>query len=87
MTTLQSHHVDMIRTQIQLEPSELDRIKQAAAQEACSVSHYIRESVLDRLSRTERSRVTEAVRELGGKYRSGVGDLSSRHDDYLDEGW
>ncbi len=77
----------MIRTQIQLEPSELDRIKQAAAQEACSVSHYIRESVLDRLSRTERSRVTEAVKELGGKYRSGVGDLSSHHDDYLDEGW
>ena len=77
----------MIRTQIQLEASELERIKEAAAGEACSVSHYIRESVLTRLSQAERRQATQAVRELGGKYRSGTGDLSSRHDDYLDEGW
>jgi hypothetical protein len=77
----------MIRTQIQLEASELERIKEAAAGEACSVSHYIRESVLERLSRRERNQKTQAVKELGGKYRSGVNDLSRRHDAYLDEGW
>jgi len=77
----------MIRTQIQLEASELEKIKQESAREACSVSHYIRESVLARLSRTALERRVDAVRELGGKYHSGKGDLSTRHDDYLDEGW
>jgi len=87
MYTLQCMHDDMIRTQIQLEPAELERIKREAAREACSVSHFIRESVLERLSRAERSAKAAEVRELSGKYRSGKGDLSTHHDDYLDEGW
>jgi len=74
----------MIRMQIQLEPSKLERIQREAAKEACSVSHFIRESVLERLSQAERKGKTSEVRELSAKYRSGKGDLSTHHDDYLE---
>jgi len=77
----------MIRIQIQLQQSELDDIKVAAAAEACSVSHYIRVSALRDLHRFEENRLRPFAMGLSGKYQSGTHELSTCHDDYLEKSW
>jgi predicted DNA-binding ribbon-helix-helix protein len=78
----------MIRTQIQLTEEQSQELKRLAAERRVSVAELIREAAekLLRDSATpgyaERKRRALAV---AGRFRSGKGDLSARHDDYLAE--
>ncbi len=79
----------MVRTQIQLTEEQSRMIKAAAARDGISISAVIRRCVdkdstlANRLADDAeiRRRAIEAI----GCCRSGLGDLSERHDDYLDE--
>jgi hypothetical protein len=77
----------MIRTQIQLEEADFERLKREAARRSCSVSAFVRDSVKAALFESERSAAAHSVMELAGKYNSGRGDLAENHDAYLGDGW
>jgi len=76
----------MIRTQIQLEEKDFQRLKRQAARRSCSVSAFVRDSVKAALVESERES-EGSVMELAGKYRSGLAELSKNHDAYLEDGW
>lgn len=78
----------MVRTQIQLTEDQARALKRLAAERRVSMATLIREGV-DRVLQAsaaptweERKRRAVAV---VGKYDSGVSDLSTDHDRYLDE--
>lgn len=82
------HHV-MERTQISLEPEQAERLRRLALERGVSMAHLIREAV-DRAyggSLAPATRAELAVRAWSavGSGHSGLGDVSERHDDYLDE--
>jgi predicted transcriptional regulator len=78
----------MVRTQIQLTEEQARRLKQLAAARGRSMADLIRVSV-DRLLAQPDTRDDEVKRaralRAAGRFRSGVSDLSSRHDRHLSE--
>jgi len=87
MPTEEYQHVGMIRTQIQLEEEIFEQLRKEAARRSCSVSAFVRVSVKTALRESEREVGGSRLKELGGKYRSGLGDLARNHDAYLENGW
>lgn len=77
----------MIRTQIQLEELDYERLKKASARLSCSVSAFVRESVKQKLDESEAEVIENSVMELAGKYGSGHADLAENHDAYLNDEW
>jgi hypothetical protein len=78
----------MIRTQIQLTEKQAGALKEIAAIEGRSMADVIRESVeVYAASRGVRDRkeLKEAALAIAGRFRSGLANLSARHDDYLAE--
>jgi len=78
----------MERTQISLEPEQADRLRRLASERGVSMAHLIREAV-DRtygsvLAPTRAELWARAMSAVGCGH-SGLGDVSERHDDYLDE--
>ena len=80
----------MKRTQIQLTEAQARALKRLAGKKHVSIASLIRESV-DDLLRSEgaisREELVQRSLEAVGKYRSGKGDISVRHDDYLAEAY
>ncbi|GAB4251550.1 ribbon-helix-helix domain-containing protein [Deferrisoma sp.] len=77
----------MVRTHVQLDPRQLDALRRVAQERGCSVSELIRRSVdryLTELTTTDEERVRRALAAVG-RFRSGVPDLGSAHDKYLDD--
>ncbi len=79
----------MERTQISLEPEQADRLRRLAGERGVSMAHLIREAV-DRtyggaLAPPTRAELWERAMSAVGCGHSGLGDVSDRHDDYLDE--
>jgi Arc/MetJ-type ribon-helix-helix transcriptional regulator len=78
----------MVRTQIQLTEEQMADLKKLAAERGVSVAELVREGVqaLLRASRggTREEKKRRALAAVG-KFRSGVTDLSTRHDDYFAE--
>lgn len=78
----------MERTQISLEPEQADRLRRLAKERGVSMAHLIREAV-DRMYGTTlvptRAQLVERALSVVGCGHSGLGDVSDRHDDYLDE--
>jgi len=78
----------MVRTQIQLTERQARRLKKLAAAQGRSMADLIRRSVDAMLAQPEANddivRRTRALR-AAGRFRSGVGDLSSQHDRHLAE--
>lgn len=79
----------MERTQISLEPEQADRLRRLARERGVSMAHLIREAV-DRtyggaLAPPTRAELWERAMSAVGCGHSGLGDVSDRHDDYLDE--
>jgi hypothetical protein len=73
--------------QIQFTESEVEGLRREAAQRHISVSAVVREAVDDSLAR-QRAGVSVEERKLRskavcGRFRSGLGDISARHDDYF----
>ncbi len=76
----------MIRTQIQLEETQYHALKELAMHQRTSVAELIRRAVenfletSDWVSEQERRRRAIAA---AGRFRSGVGDIAEKHDEYL----
>jgi hypothetical protein len=79
----------MERTQISLEPEQAERLRRLAKERGVSMAHLVREAV-DRtyggpLAPPTRAELWERALSAIGCGHSGLGDVSERHDDYLDE--
>ena len=75
----------MIRTQIQLERDQYERLKELAARQSKSISQVVREGV-DRLLAAERSETAwDRFLSAVGSFRAedGAADVAERHDAYL----
>jgi hypothetical protein len=75
----------MHRIQVQLTKGQERALRKLAAARGSSISALIREGVDGVIS--ERGRRLEVDRALAaiGKFRSGLSDVSERHDEYLTE--
>jgi hypothetical protein len=76
----------MVRTQIQLTEEQARRLKRLAAEEGCSMAELIRRGVdrlLDGVTGTSREERKRRALAAAGRFRSGVHDLSTNHDQYL----
>ncbi len=80
----------MYRTQIQLTESQVRALKDMAAAQDKSMAELIRQAVdillrsVGEVDREERKRRALAA---AGRFRSGLGDLSTDHDRYLNEAY
>lgn len=76
----------MIRTQIQLEEAQYRTLKELAARRRTSVAALIRRAVQKWLETSaevsEEERRRRAI-AAAGRFRSGLGDLAEKHDEYL----
>jgi hypothetical protein len=77
----------MIRMQIQFTETEVEALRSEASQRNVSIAAVVREAVDERLSRGRRQapRDERARRALAavGRFSSGTGDVSARHDDHF----
>jgi hypothetical protein len=77
----------MIRTQIQLEPSTYDEVKAYAHRLGVSVAELVRVSLKEKMTGGPQSSAWKDSLGVLGKYRSGLKNLSEKHDEYLSDGW
>ena len=79
----------MVRTQIQLDEDQYERLKRLAAKRSQSLSQLVRESVERFLDESNRREVWDRLRKAAGSCHdpAGTRDVSRRHDDYLVEGY
>jgi len=77
----------MIRTQIQLEESQHEKLKALAARRSTSISHLIREGVDQILAMAEEDPRWSRLWEVVGAFhdRDGATDVAVDHDPYLRE--
>ena len=77
----------MIRTQIQLDPEQYERLKALAARQSKSFAQLVREGVERVLAAEQRETAWERFLAAAGSCRAeeDPGDVSTRHDAYLSE--
>ncbi len=79
----------MIRTQVQLKEDQVEWLRHKARERRVSISELIREGI--ELLKAWEGKVPEERKrkalELVGRFSSGVGDVSLRHDEYLAEAY
>ena len=77
----------MIRTQIQLEAEQYERLKALAARQSKSFAQLVREGVEHVLAAEQRESAWERFLAAAGSCRvkDDPGDVSTRHDDYLSD--
>jgi Arc/MetJ-type ribon-helix-helix transcriptional regulator len=78
----------MVRTQIQLTEQQAESLKAAAARRGVSMAELIRQSIDDLLEKSGEPSVRELrlkAAAAAGRFNSGQGDVSVRHDNYLAE--
>jgi hypothetical protein len=82
---------EMIRTEISLPRELLDQLEKISQAGGASVEHQIWEAVAEYIAQIERVintevpvlRADDPLLQIGGAAASGVGDLSTHHDQYL----
>lgn len=78
----------MVKTEIRLTEEQMESLEELAKKRNVSISDLIHESI-DNLLRSAATpgKAERKQRALAviGRFRSGLGDLSRRHDDYLVE--
>lgn len=76
----------MVRTQIQLPGEQVALLKKLAADRHTSMAEMIRQAV-DLFARSQGAGAEKELRRramlAAGRFKSGLDDLSVRHDDYL----
>ena len=79
----------MIRTQVQLEDDQYERLKALAAKRSESLSHLVRESVERFLADSERREAWDRLLKAAGSCHDPEGrkDASTRRDEYLSEAY
>ncbi len=76
----------MVRTQIQLSEEQAEGLRRLAAERRISMAAVVREAVDRLLGAAGDTQIgAERVLALAGKYSSGTGDVSEKHDDYFAE--
>lgn len=77
----------MIRTQIQLEPEQYERLKALAARQSKSFAQLVREGVDHILAAEQRDFAWDRFLAAAGSCRAedDPGDVSTRHDEYLSD--
>jgi len=76
----------MVRTQIQLTEKQAERLRRIAADRRQSVAEIIRTGVEMFLSTaSEPVNRFERAKSVVGRFSSGLGDVSEKHDEYLSE--
>jgi len=76
----------MIRTQIQLTEQQVELLKATAARRGVSMAELIRQSIDHLLEKTDvpsTKELRQKAAAAAGRFRSGKGNVSIRHDDYL----
>jgi len=76
----------MIRTQMQLREDQVRALKRKAAERGVSMAQLIRDAIDRSFDRDDEDAKWERALSVAGKFRSGVGDIAERHDEYLSEG-
>lgn len=77
----------MIRTQMQLREDQVRALKRKAAERGVSMAQVIRDAIDQSLDRDDEDVKWERAFSVVGKFRSGLSDVSERHDDYLAEAY
>jgi len=80
----------MHRTQVQLTESQVRELKDMAAAQNKSMAELIRQAVdilLRRSGEVDREERKRRAIVAAGRFRSGLGDVSTSHDDYLSEAY
>lgn len=77
----------MIRTQIQLEPSTYEEMKKLASRLGCSIAELARKSIEETLTKSRLQGKWEKSLAVAGRYKSGLGDLAAKHNEYLGDEW
>jgi len=80
----------MVRTQIQLTEDQMAALKALSSKTGRSVAEIVRrgvDCVLDVPHEPSPAERRQRARAAFGRFRSGVADLASRHDDYLAEAY
>jgi len=75
----------MVRTQVQLEPRQMEALRDLAKERGCSVAELVRRSIdryLAEVSGIDEEARLRAIAAVG-RFRSGVPDLGSAHDLHL----
>jgi len=75
----------MRRVQIQFSDDQVSHLEARAAAAGESVAAVVRAAVDVQRAGDERRRRIDAALSVAGKYRSGLTDVSERHDDYIAE--
>ena len=77
----------MIRTQIQLEPEQYERLKALAARQSKSFAQLVREGVDHILAAEQRESAWDRFLAAAGSGRAedDPGDVSTQHDEYLSD--
>ena len=75
----------MIRTQIQLDPDQYERLKELAARQSKSFSQLVREGVAQLLAAERSEAAWDRFLAAAGSCRAAddMSDVSARHDAYL----
>ena len=74
---------------MQLTSEQFRALKAVSAAEGVSISELIRQAVDMMLEARDAVGMEERIARalsIGGRFRSGLGDLAERHDDYFAEG-
>lgn len=90
MTSCRAYIAGMVRTQIQLSEQQARRLRARARELGVSLAELIRQFVDKGLTDTpDRAQPYDRAARLVGRFRDrhGATDVSSRHDDYLDEAY
>ena len=88
MTVCMGQHAIMIRAQIQLEPNLYEQVKQKAKELGCSMAELARICIKEKLDSDFAQPKWAASIKLAEVHRSGLCDLSLKHDEYLsNEEW
>ena len=80
----------MVRTQIQLPEEQVSTLKSLATQQHTSMAELIRRAIDLFTASTDVVNLQEQRQRAlaaAGQFRSGHGDLSAKHDDYLAEAY
>lgn len=78
----------MVQAEIQLTEEQMEALEKLARQRNVSVSDLIHEGIDNLLRCTtvmDSDKLKRRARAIAGRFKSGLGDLSRRHDDYLAE--
>lgn len=78
----------MVRLQVQLTEHQVGELRKLSLVEGVSIAQLIRQSIDEQLLRQTASSRTlhlERLRQRVGRFHSGLGDLATEHDRYLND--